>query len=77
MDDYEKYEEDCKAIRESNERLLKEFGRWLKSSGLSEKTIKNHISNIDFYINEYLLYEEAIEVVDGVHKVSIFSDIGL
>ena len=72
MDDYEKYEEDCKAIRESNERLLKEFGRWLKSSGLSEKTIKNHISNIDFYINEYLLYEEAIEVVDGVHKVSMF-----
>ncbi len=72
MDDYEKYEEDCKEIRESNARLLKEFGSWLILSGLSEKTIKNHISNIDFYINEYLLYEEAIEVVNGVNKVSMF-----
>jgi intergrase/recombinase len=72
MDDYEKYEEDCKEIRESNARLLKEFGSWLILSELSEKTIKNHISNIDFYINEYLLYEEAIEVVNGVNKVSMF-----
>ncbi len=72
MDDYEKYEEDCKEIRESNARLLKEFGSWLILSELSEKTIKNHISNIDFYINEYLLYEEAIEVVNGINKVSMF-----
>jgi intergrase/recombinase len=72
MDDYGKYEEDCKEIRESNARLLKEFGSWLILSGLSEKTIKNHISNIDFYINEYLLYEEAIEVVNGINKVSMF-----
>ena len=55
MDDYEKYEEDCKKIRKANERLLADYGVWLKSSGLSEKTISNHLSNIDFYINQYLL----------------------
>ena len=72
MDDYEKYEEDCKKIRKSNERLLDEFEVWLKSSGLSEKTIKNHLSSIEFYTNEYLLYEDATEAKDGVDAVSMF-----
>lgn len=72
MDDYEKYEEDCKKIRISNEQLLNEFGDWLKSSGLVEKTINNHVSNIDFYINEFLLYEEATEAKEGVISVNMF-----
>lgn len=72
MDDYEKYEEDCKEIRKANQRLLNAFAVWLKSSGLSEKTIDNHVSNIDFYINEYLLYEDATEAKDGVHSVGLF-----
>ncbi|CAK8714710.1 hypothetical protein GMJAKD_03980 [Candidatus Electrothrix aarhusensis] len=50
MDDYEKYEEDCKKIRKANEDLLDEFEAWLKSSGLSKKTVKNHLENIDFYL---------------------------
>jgi len=72
MDDYEKYEADCRKIRKSNEKLLLEFEKWLKLSGLSEKTISNHRSNIDFYINEYLLYEDATEAKDGIHSVSMF-----
>jgi site-specific recombinase XerD len=72
MDDYEKYEADCKKIRKANEGLLVEFETWLKSSSLSEKTIRTHLSNIDFYINEYLLYEDATEAKDGVHSVSMF-----
>jgi site-specific recombinase XerD len=72
MNVYEQYEEDCKRIREANERLLNDFGAWLKLSGLSEKTINNHISNIDFYINEYLLYEGATEAKDGVNTVGMF-----
>ncbi|MCW8799415.1 MAG: phage integrase SAM-like domain-containing protein [Desulfobacter sp.] len=72
MDDYEKYEKDCKKIRKVNESLLNEFGMWLKSSGLSEKTINNHLSNIDFYVNEYLLYEDATKAKDGVDDVDMF-----
>jgi intergrase/recombinase len=72
MDEYEKYEADCKKIRKANESLLADFEAWLKSSGLSDKTIGNHLSNIDFYINEYLLYEDAIEAKDGVHSISMF-----
>jgi site-specific recombinase XerD len=72
MDDYKKYEADCKKIRKANQKLLTDFEGWLESSGLSEKTIKNHLANIDFYINEYLLYEEAVEAKDGVDRVSDF-----
>jgi hypothetical protein len=72
MNDYEKYEDDCKIIRETNEKLLGEFETWLKSVGLSENTISKHLSNIHFYINEYLLYEDAIEAKDCIQGVSMF-----
>ena len=72
MDDYEKYEADCKKIRKANEKLLDEFESSLKSSGLSENTVRNHVSNIDFYINDYLLYEDATEAKDGADSVSMF-----
>ncbi|MBT9315056.1 phage integrase SAM-like domain-containing protein [Leptothoe spongobia] len=72
MDSYEKYEEDCKTLRKANKRLLKDFEDWLKSSSLSEKTINNHLSNIDFYINEFLLYDEIIEAKDGSDIVGMF-----
>ena len=72
MDDYEKYEKECKKIKKVNEALLNEFEIWLKSSGLSDKTINNHLSNIDFYVNEYLLYEDATEAKDGVHAIDMF-----
>ena len=72
MSYYEQHEEDCKRIREANERLLNEFSAWLKSSGLSEKATNNHSFNIDFYINEYLLYEDTTEAKDGVNSVGMF-----
>ena len=72
MDDYEKHESECKKIRKANEHLLEEFLGSLKSSRLSDNTINNHVSNIDFYINEYLLYENATEVKGGVDAVGMF-----
>ena len=72
MDDYAKYEADCKKIRSSNKKLLNDFKKWLQSFGLSEKTIRSHISNIDFYINEYLLYEDIIKAEDGISSVNMF-----
>ena len=72
MDDYEIYEDNCTKIRKQNERLLLEFEAWLQASGLSKKTIENHVSNIDFYVNEYLLYEDAVEARDGAVSIDDF-----
>lgn len=65
-------EEDCEKIRRDNERVLDEFCAWLKSSNLSESTIQNHRSNIDFYINEYLLYTDGTQAKDGSNAVGMF-----
>lgn len=70
--DYEQYEIECNKIRESNEKLLEDFGNWLRKSNLADKTIDKHVENIDFYINEYLLYEDAVEPQNGVFSVSMF-----
>ena len=72
MDDYEIYEQACKKIKKVNKHLLNEFEDWLAASDLSAKTIKKHRSNIDFYINEFLLYEEAIHAKSGAGSVDLF-----
>ena len=72
MNEFEQYEADCQRIRTANKQLLIEFEDWLKSSGLSDKTIRNHILNVDLYINDYLLYETPVlEAKDGVYSGDI------
>jgi len=73
-EDYETYKKETQKIRASNKILLVEFESWLKDSGLSTKTIKRHSSNIDFYINEYLLYTDAVSPEEGTNSgyVSMF-----
>ena len=72
VDDYKQYEIECEKIRESNEKLLQNFENWLRTSNLADTTIRGHLENIDFYINEYLLYEDAIEPQEGIFSVSMF-----
>jgi hypothetical protein len=72
VNDYEQYEIDSERIRESNKELLKGFELWLGASKLAAKTIAGHIQNMDFYINDYLLYDDVIEPQDGIDEVSDF-----
>jgi len=73
MDAYKKYEADCKKIKKANESLLTGFEALMKGSGLSDNTINKHLSNIDLYINTYLLYYDPItEAKDGAQSVSMF-----
>ena len=52
--------------------MLDDFESSLKASGLSDKTIRGHLQNVDLYINYFLLYESAVEAKDGSHSVSMF-----
>lgn len=71
-DDYEKYERACKRIREENDKLLDEFETYLIKNGLKEKTVNGHVSNVDFYINEFLLYDDAVKAKDGIFSIGMF-----
>ncbi len=72
MFDYEEYEKECERIRKENNEYLELFQNDLILSGLSEKTISRHFTNVDFYLNEYLLYEDAYPMADGVSEIDGF-----
>ena len=70
--DHDAYEKECAAIREINELHLSGFEIWLINSGLSAKTVERHVSNVDFYINDYLCYYDARDVRHGCYSVDQF-----
>lgn len=72
MFDYEEYEKECDRIRKDNGELLSLFEDDLTNAGLSSKTIRRHLSNVDFYINEYLLLEEPLTIEYGTAKLDTF-----
>ncbi|MCZ6805112.1 MAG: recombinase [Proteobacteria bacterium] len=72
MTEYEEYERKCSSIREENLTLLDSFESWIRSKGLAEATAKKHRWNIDFYINEFLLYETPKHASEGVDEVGMF-----
>ena len=72
MTEYEEYERKCSAIREENVTLLDSFETWMTGSGLSETTAGRHRENIDFYINELLLYDSPKHASESVDEVGMF-----
>lgn len=58
--------------KKRNENYIKEFEAWLKEKNLAPKTIKKHLSNIKFYLNEYLNYYEIAKMEDGIFEVYSF-----
>jgi len=72
MNDYDQYEQKCSEIRSENQQLLSGFDSWLANAGLSNATIDRHKSNVEFYIDDFLLYYDATKACDGVGTVGIF-----
>jgi intergrase/recombinase len=71
-EEYLKYQEECERIRNENKVLLSDFRDWLTKSGLVEKTIEQHVRNIDLYINYFLLYEDPTKAADGIGEIGMF-----
>ena len=71
-DDFKEYEQACVKLKGENKPLLEDFEQWLAGKGLAKKTIKRHTENIDFYINDYLLYDDAVPASEGVISVLMF-----
>lgn len=55
-----------------NEKFLKEFAKWLDEKGLTEKTKRKHLGNIDLYINDYLNYYDVSKMEDGILEINGF-----
>lgn len=70
--DIDKYEEECNRIEKENEKYLELFKSSLVDAGLTEKTIKQHIFNVEFYINTFLLYGDPLQMEEGCFRLDPF-----
>ena len=70
--DYDNYQIACNEIRAKNNEYLDLFEEALITDGLKSSTIKRHLSNVDFYINEFLLYNEPLTMDYGTARIDSF-----
>ena len=70
--DYDDYSKACDEIKEKNSEYLVLFKQDLIDEGLKNSTIKRHLSNVDFYINDFLLYEEPLAMEYGMGRIDSF-----
>ncbi len=65
---YATYDKYCNEIRANNELMLRSFRLYLKEvQGLSQKVIDKHCSNLDFFVNQYLLYYGIETVISNIY----------
>lgn len=66
------YEKELNKMKKKNQKYLDEFKKWMQDKGLADKTIKQHLSNADFYINDYLNYYDITEMREGCYGLDSF-----
>lgn len=64
MSDADTYDARVQAIRTYNQPLLEDFRTWLEQGGLAEKTVKNHVDNIDFFTQYLVYYDDPLKKLD-------------
>ena len=75
MSSADSYDARVQAIKAYNQPILDDFGAWLEQSGLAEKTVRNHVDNIDFF-TEYLVYNEPLEKLDEADGSDVWMFLG-
>ncbi len=63
---------DVEKVVKENQKYLNVFEKWLKEKKLSDKTIRGHLSNSDFYINDYLAYRNGETLEAGCTEIDDF-----
>ena len=59
-------------MKKRNEIFINNFESWLNEKGLVKKTIRKHISNIDLFLNNYLVYSDISTMEEGVYDIDMF-----
>ena len=67
--EYAEYESAVEKILKDNEAHLSGFGQWLTEKGLVKKTIDKHVTNVEFYINHFLVRDEALSAGEGCTEI--------
>ena len=70
--DKSEYDKQCKQQQLTNSEYLEIFENDMKKANLANSTIRRHRSNVDFYINTYLLREDSLKMSDGTFMIDMF-----
>ncbi len=70
--EYKEWERQTEETKSHNNKLLIDFENHLKTKSLKLKTIKNHIGNVEFYANDFLLRYEIIPVEKGILEIGSY-----
>jgi hypothetical protein len=68
----ETYEQRVQAIQLANQPILDSFETWLRQSGLSEPTIKEHVDNMHFFSRYLLLYAHSLRRLDEATEGTVY-----
>jgi site-specific recombinase XerD len=71
MNDTDSYDARVQAIRAYNQPILEDFRAWLEQSGLSEKTVENHVENIDFFTHYLVYYDDPLKKLDEADNIDV------
>lgn len=71
-DAHEEYERAVAGRRRENDGYIDEFAAWLEQSRLAPATIRRHVNNVEFYLNTYLLREDALPMEEGCRRLGDF-----
>lgn len=66
------FEKQLAEIKKYNQPILDGFQAWSEKSNLSAKTIKQHITNIEFFA-EYLVYYEPLQKLNEADEQDVSS----
>jgi len=64
MNDTLSYDERVRAINSYNQPILEDFRAWLEQSGLTGKTVENHVDNIEFFTHYLVYYDDPLKKLD-------------
>lgn len=72
-DDYDEEPDEAISARKENKKYMDMFLKDLKASGVSDKTIQNHMDNVDFYLTDYLPFtdEECTDMKAGAEAFNL------
>jgi hypothetical protein len=70
--DEDDFEKKLDAEKERNKVYLNEFEKSLRDDGMAEKTIRRHMKNAEFFIDEYLCFYESRHMEEGCEEMTSY-----
>ncbi len=70
--DIEDEDADPDELAKENERWLKLFDEDLTAAGLADRTIGEHLTNANLFLNDYLAFHEGVPMKEGTGRLDSF-----